>query len=312
MKRILATTAMSLFLSTAAFADDHMSAFTTYDVQGVQDIYASEFIGMRIYSAEKDYDAFDANSRVNEGAEQEWDDIGEVNDIILGRDGKVKAVILGVGGFLGVGEKDVAVDMSSIKIVNETDDEDDFFLVVKTDRDMLSDAPSFERAMEEGATFASQTGKSVKEYAEGLANDASGAMSNAKDKMTIVATDAKNKMAAATDEAKRTILMAPDVVRDGWNSAVITDLTTDDLSGARVYGANDEDIGEIDALILNDEGKIEKAILDIGGFLGIGEHRIAVTMDELKILRQNDGGEVKVYINATQKALEAQPEYKGS
>jgi sporulation protein YlmC with PRC-barrel domain len=41
--------------------------------------------------------------------------IGEVADVLLSSDGKVDALIVGVGGFLGIGEKDVAVPFQSIK-----------------------------------------------------------------------------------------------------------------------------------------------------------------------------------------------------
>jgi sporulation protein YlmC with PRC-barrel domain len=36
--------------------------------------------------------------------------IGELKDVLIGQDGKVQALIIGVGGFLGLGEKNVAVD----------------------------------------------------------------------------------------------------------------------------------------------------------------------------------------------------------
>ena len=42
--------------------------------------------------------------------------IGEVNDLLVDNAGKVNAVILGVGGFLGVGEKNVAVAFPSLKV----------------------------------------------------------------------------------------------------------------------------------------------------------------------------------------------------
>jgi hypothetical protein len=35
--------------------------------------------------------------------------VGEVRDVLIGRDGRVEAVVLAVGGFLGIGEKDIAV-----------------------------------------------------------------------------------------------------------------------------------------------------------------------------------------------------------
>lgn len=42
--------------------------------------------------------------------------IGEINDILVSQDGSVNAVIIGVGGFLGIGEKDVAVNMSALQL----------------------------------------------------------------------------------------------------------------------------------------------------------------------------------------------------
>ena len=44
--------------------------------------------------------------------------IGDVNDVVMERDGKVAAVIIGVGGFLGIGEKDVAVPFSQIELTS--------------------------------------------------------------------------------------------------------------------------------------------------------------------------------------------------
>jgi sporulation protein YlmC with PRC-barrel domain len=48
------------------------------------------------------------------GAESE--SIGEINDVLVSQDGGINAVIIGVGGFLGIGEKNVAVDMSALEL----------------------------------------------------------------------------------------------------------------------------------------------------------------------------------------------------
>ena len=40
--------------------------------------------------------------------------IGEITDVLVGKDGKIEAFIVSVGGFLGVGEKDVAVPFSAV------------------------------------------------------------------------------------------------------------------------------------------------------------------------------------------------------
>lgn len=42
--------------------------------------------------------------------------IGEINDVLVSQDGSINAVIIGVGGFLGIGEKDVAVNMSALQL----------------------------------------------------------------------------------------------------------------------------------------------------------------------------------------------------
>jgi sporulation protein YlmC with PRC-barrel domain len=42
--------------------------------------------------------------------------VGDINDLILNRDGQVAAVVIGVGGFLGMGERDVAVNYNSLRI----------------------------------------------------------------------------------------------------------------------------------------------------------------------------------------------------
>nr|WP_306267757.1 PRC-barrel domain-containing protein [Pararhizobium sp. IMCC3301] len=290
MKRIIATTAMTLMLSTSAFAAAHTTALQPYSVEQQGDIYASEFIGMRVYAAEKDFDSFNAETMLEADAEQEWDDIGEINDVILSRDGQVKAVIIGVGGFIGIGEKDVAVEMSSIKMVSEKDDPDDFFLVVNTNKQGLTDMETYARVAVTDREQEVETDVDVKKER---------VMSEEK-------TDADRMM-----DGERRMLMAPEVTREGYGVSSFEELTTEDLTGARVYGAKDEDVGEIDKLIVDDSGQITKAILGIGGFLGIGERKIAVTLDELSILRETDGSAFRVYIDASKEQLEAQPEYEG-
>ncbi|WP_205790312.1 PRC-barrel domain-containing protein [Microvirga makkahensis] len=48
------------------------------------------------------------------------EDIGEINDVLVDRSGRVTAVVLGVGGFLGIGEKDVAVPMQALQFQMNT------------------------------------------------------------------------------------------------------------------------------------------------------------------------------------------------
>jgi len=54
------------------------------------------------------------------------------------------------------------------------------------------------------------------------------------------------------------------------------------LVGVNVYNDANEKIGDIDDVILDKSGKIENVILGVGGFLGMGEHYVAVAYDKLK------------------------------
>src|SRR5215207_353260 len=48
--------------------------------------------------------------------------IGEINEVLVDRNGKVDAVVIGVGGFLGIGEKDVALPFNQVKFVDQARD----------------------------------------------------------------------------------------------------------------------------------------------------------------------------------------------
>ena len=142
MMPFLATTVLALTLATPAFsASEYVKAFGTVDQKGAGDFYASDLIGMRVYATDKDPSKEDDKT----ASKPDWDDIGESDDIILNEKGRVKAVILGVGGFLGIGERDIAVKMSSLNMVQEADDADDFFIVVNTNKDALMKARAYER-----------------------------------------------------------------------------------------------------------------------------------------------------------------------
>ena len=56
--------------------------------------------------------------------------------------------------------------------------------------------------------------------------------------------------------------------------------------GLNVYNEKNEKLGDINELILDKAGKIDKVVIGVGGFLGMGEHDIAVTYDKLKFVNE--------------------------
>jgi sporulation protein YlmC with PRC-barrel domain len=66
--------------------------------------------------------------------------IGQVMDVLVGQDGQVNALIVGVGGFLGAGEKDVAVSFNTVKATMK---DNKIYLTMNTTKDALKSAPGF-------------------------------------------------------------------------------------------------------------------------------------------------------------------------
>ena len=69
--------------------------------------------------------------------------IGEVNDEVLDNSGKVNAVVVGVGGFLGMGEREVAIAHSSLKMSKDNDG--DNVITVGATKETLKAAPLWTR-----------------------------------------------------------------------------------------------------------------------------------------------------------------------
>ena len=66
--------------------------------------------------------------------------IGDIKDVLVDKTGKVVALIVAVGGFLGAGEKDVAVPFEA---VHPTMKDKKWWLVINTTKDSLRSAPGF-------------------------------------------------------------------------------------------------------------------------------------------------------------------------
>jgi len=54
------------------------------------------------------------------------------------------------------------------------------------------------------------------------------------------------------------------------------------LVGVNVYNEGNEKIGDINDVILDKSGRAENVIIGVGGFLGMGEHYVAIAFDKLK------------------------------
>jgi len=76
--------------------------------------------------------------------------------------------------------------------------------------------------------------------------------------------------------------------RSNVNTAVHKDgqFRSSKLIGVNVYNNNNEKIGDIQELIVDNSGKVDNVVLGVGGFLGMGEHYVAVPMEKLKFVNE--------------------------
>ncbi len=274
MKKLFGTTALALILSGAALAQtattppasaaleaDRPAIAMAWLAQGeAQDIYASDIIGATLYAAEDGKATIDARG--------DWESVGSINDVLLTRDGKVRAVLVDVGTFLGMGGKTVATPVEAIRFVSDGEAASDYFLVIAATRETLEAAPAYVRPTDE----------------------TSGASSEAP---------------TARSAASETMFG-----HEGYTRAPNDALTLDDLKSAAVYDRDDKNIGAVSELLVGADGKITDAVVDVGGFLGMGARSVSMKFDDLTVLRKDGGDDLRIYIDATKEQLEAMPRYE--
>jgi sporulation protein YlmC with PRC-barrel domain len=78
--------------------------------------------------------------------------------------------------------------------------------------------------------------------------------------------------------------------------------------GSTVYSTANENVGDINDLVFDAEGKVNAAVIGVGGFLGMGEKDVAVPLDKITMTKDENGA-VKYVIQATREQLEAAPAF---
>ena len=108
--------------------------------QQVEEMLSSTLLGTSVYNGENQ-------------------SLGEINDILFDADGQLRTVVIGVGGFLGIAERDVAVPWKALGV--SQDENQDLMLRLDVSREQLENAPEFEsvedRRMAEEAARAAQS-----------------------------------------------------------------------------------------------------------------------------------------------------------
>ena len=355
IRNLLATTAIATLVATGAFAQDTTAPATTTapaadpaapseampadqaQVERADGMLASNLIGETVYN----------------GSGDDAENIGEVKDIVMTDDGNAEAVVIGVGGFLGIGEKNVSVEYDKVEWAER--DGDRWIVIAGTTKEDLEALPDFDRsaydpapAMASDVTAPAANDSTAMAPAGGAAttapatNDTAAApaetdatTNTAANNTTVAPADgdaastdtaaapagssttgnnANSDTAAApaaNDNASTDTTQTGAIDKSTLTETASTDIRAEELVGTTVYGANDEDVGEIGDVILSQDGKVDSVIVDVGGFLGMGEKEVAVGLDNISFMTDADGNNY-LYTNFTKEQLEAQTAYDES
>lgn len=287
IRNLLATTALATMISTVAYAQQDAApapapAETVQPaapsaqpvVQRADGHLATNLIGETVYN----------------GTGDQAQNVGDVNDVVIDADGKVSALVVGVGGFLGIGEKNVAVDFAKASWAEKDGDR---WLVIDTTKEALQAQAAFDRKPYDVAPATVATTETAPA---------------ASDAPAVAETETSAPAATSTPDDTKTAA----IDRTTLTEIQPGELRSQELVGTTVYGKDDAKIGEVGDIALSTDGKVDAVILDVGGFLGVGEKEVAVGMDNLAFMTDKDGNKY-LYTAFTKEQLDAQAAYdKGS
>ena len=138
MMKILASAAMASLLALPAFAQDPAPSRMKNEPPAPQEQRANvESKGDTMTAGQISASALLDETVMNEANES----VGDVNDVLIDTDGKIASVIVGVGGFLGMGEKDVALPFDNLKFAKDNDN--DLVVTTNVTKETLQSAPAY-------------------------------------------------------------------------------------------------------------------------------------------------------------------------
>lgn len=103
----------------------------------------------------------------------------------------------------------------------------------------------------------------------------------------------------------------PARVPDGFVEADATVRTAENLTGARVYDGQESRIGRVSDLVLSPADAVTHVVVDVGGFLGIGSHTVALPVDDVQVYWNTEDRQALVRVDMTREQLRDLPEFEG-
>ncbi len=285
MKRILLTTALVAFGTTPVFADTHSNSDTMTESQqqageGMQ-IQATDLIGKVVYVSSEETNS-EMDRETVENVPDSWQNVADISDVLIDEDGNLAAIVVEAAWFDTDGETGKSISADDLQFVSDSKNESTFYVVYNGDMEQFEETDSYDAAAMEQDGYSS-------------AADTDAALTINPKQLSQQDQDEGDQNTQSEDRSK-------------MNSISLADLTTDDLDGIAIIGDNDERIGEISEMVLTEDGTISDVIVDVGGFLGVGEKPVAMKLSEIELL-QAENGTIRGYVSMTETEVEELPKW---
>jgi sporulation protein YlmC with PRC-barrel domain len=228
----------------------------------------------------------------------EGDKIGDIEAVYVTPSGQIDTVIIGVGGFLGMGERDVAVKWSDLKVTDNGDK-----ITAAMTKDSLKALPEY--------SYKDRTYRG-KVFSDAGVYNANGTRRADSTTTTMPSTTSSPRDSMAKSDTMKTDTMKNDrtpMRATNKNFTKTGEMSADAIIGASVKNKANETIGEIKDIHVGKDGAIKGAVVGVGGFLGVGERDVLMPWNQLQIAREGDD-DLVVRTDATKDSLKAMPEYQ--
>ncbi len=103
--------------------------------------------GPRFLSKQESTDMLASNLIGQSVVNSQDETVGDINDLVTDESGKVIAVLVGTGGFLGIGEKDVALGFDDLRFVR--DENNNIKVIANVSQETLASAPDYQTLAEQ-------------------------------------------------------------------------------------------------------------------------------------------------------------------
>jgi hypothetical protein len=246
------------------------------------------------------------------GPGDDWAEIGQVQEIVASPEGMIVEMVVDAGGFLGGAVANVGISINEISFVSVVDGEEDAFLIVYTGtRERLEVAPewTWEGSQPDAGTMgtAEIEGPIVSGEETGLTDEPQ----TPEQPVTQIGPDGVPQGGTNLTEASPEVEYTEDQEIGTLDPAGVAALSADALVGMEVRGVTDDSIGVINDLVLDAAGGVAAVVVDVGGFLGIGAHRVALPFEQVEFVRWGITEGVVARVPYGEADLQAMPEHQG-